>query len=243
MEKVSIIIPSFNRFYYLLNTLKSIKNQTYQNYEIIVINDGSNQKEYLRYDWEKNNIIIIHLLENTKKFLGLSSPNYVRKKGIEKSTGDFIAFCDDDDIWFPQKLELQINAMKKTGCKMSCSDGLIGGGIYEKNRHYLKYNAENYNEIIKNIFTQKGAYIFFENGFPRIWTLEFLKIHNCVVISSVIVSKQILNENISLIDHDEFNKEGNNFYPVWLKILENTSCVYIDNVLFYYDNYHGDNSY
>ena len=66
MEKVSVIIPTFNRFNYLLNAIQSVKEQTYKNLEIIVINDKSSQKEYNNYDWEVNNIKIIHLDQNTK---------------------------------------------------------------------------------------------------------------------------------------------------------------------------------
>ena len=119
-KKISVIIPTYNRFKYLLNCIKSIKEQTYSNIEIIVINDCSKQKEYYDYDWDKNDIIIIHLEENSKKKFGFSCPGgYQRNFGIEKSSGDYIAFCDDDDIWFPRKLELQLKAMKKTNCKMS----------------------------------------------------------------------------------------------------------------------------
>ena len=65
MEKVSVIIPSFNRFKYLLNTIESVKKQTYTNLEIIVINDTSTQKEYYDYDWNANDITIIHLDKNS----------------------------------------------------------------------------------------------------------------------------------------------------------------------------------
>ena len=108
VEKVSVIIPTFNRFKYLLNTLNSVKNQTHNNLEIIVINDKSTQKEYYSYDWKANNINIIHLEKNSKDIFGYGCVGYVRNKGIEKSTGKYIAFCDDDDIWFPNKIELQI---------------------------------------------------------------------------------------------------------------------------------------
>ena len=106
MDKVSVIIPTYNRFKYLLNTIESVKKQTFTNLEIIVINDKSTQKEYYEYDWDANNIIIIHLQENTKKMFGYACAGYVRNKGIERSTGNYIAFCDDDDIWFPKKIFL-----------------------------------------------------------------------------------------------------------------------------------------
>jgi cellulose synthase/poly-beta-1,6-N-acetylglucosamine synthase-like glycosyltransferase len=67
MEKVTAIIPTFNRFKYLMNTIKSMKEQTYDNMEIIVVNDCSTEKEYYEYNWEENGIIIIHLEENSKK--------------------------------------------------------------------------------------------------------------------------------------------------------------------------------
>ena len=66
MDKVSIIIPTYNRFNFLLNTIKSVKEQTYKNIEIIVINDCSTQKEYYEYNFD-NDIIIINLKENSKK--------------------------------------------------------------------------------------------------------------------------------------------------------------------------------
>jgi glycosyltransferase involved in cell wall biosynthesis len=125
MDKVSVIIPTYNRFKYLLNTIKSVKEQTYPNIEIIVVNDKSIEKEYYDYDWDSNNIKIIHLEKNTKDIFGYTCTNFVRNKGIELSSGRYIAFCDDDDIWFPNKIEMQLKAMQETGCKMSSTDGLI----------------------------------------------------------------------------------------------------------------------
>ena len=61
MIKVSVIIPTYNRFKYLMNTIDSIKKKTYSNIEIIVVNDRSKQGDYYNYDWCSNNITIIHL--------------------------------------------------------------------------------------------------------------------------------------------------------------------------------------
>lgn len=132
-DLVSVIIPTYNRFKYLLNTIKSIKEQTYTNIEIIVVNDCSTEKEYYDYNWD-NNVKIIHLDKNSKTLMGYACAGYVRNKGIEKSSGKYIAFCDDDDIWFPNKIEYQIHAIKKTGCKMSSTDGLIGKGVYDSTK-------------------------------------------------------------------------------------------------------------
>ena len=238
MEKISIIIPTYNRFNYLLNTIKSIKKQTYSNIEIIVVNDKSTQKDYYNYDWENNNIKIIHLDENSKdKFGHACAGGFQRNYGIKIATGKYIAFCDDDDIWFPKKLELQINAMKKSGCKMSSTDGLIGNGPYNinKNALYKKYNAEHYYKILQNIYKRKNSNLL-ENGFPKIWTLDFLKIHNCVICSSVILDKEIINQ-VGMFDIRGSRDED---YDYWLRALKYTNSVYVNDVCFYYDNKHGD---
>lgn len=235
MEKVSVIIPTFNRFKYLLNTIESVKNQTYSNLEIIVINDNSTQKEYYNYDWESHKIIIIHLDQNSKNKFGYACAGYVRNKGIEKSTGKYIAFCDDDDIWFPKKIELQLNAMKKSGYKMSSTDGFIGNGVYDKNKKYKKYNGEHFYRILQNIYRKNKSNLL-EKGFPEIWNLEFLKIHNCVICSSVILNKEILDK----INNFKNMKPPGEDYDCWLRALNYTDSIYINDVCVYYDSGHGD---
>ena len=115
MDKVSVIVPTYNRFHYLLNTIKSIKEQTYKNIEIIIVNDCSTQKEYYEYDWK--DVKIIHLDINSKQLLGYNSPGYVRNRGCQDANSKYVAFCDDDDIWFPNKIELQIKEISKTNWK------------------------------------------------------------------------------------------------------------------------------
>ena len=245
-EKVSVIIPTYNRFKYLMNTINSVKNQTYKNIEIIVVNDCSREKEYYEYDWEKNDIKIIHLEKNSKDIFGFPTVGYVINKGIEIYSGDYFSTCDDDDIWLPSKLELQLKAMKKSGCKMSCTDGLIGVGPYDKNKKYPKYNGEYYYKILRKIYSSKPGNLM-NKGFPQIWNLNFIKIHNCIIACSVMIHKSI----ISKIGRQLEIKMGGSFYKgkithidydYWLRSLEHTDCFYVDDVCVYYDNGHGDGS-
>jgi len=233
MDLVSVIIPSFNRFKFLLNTIESIKKQTYHNIEIIVVNDCSNEKEYYQYNWKQNGVNIFHMEQNSKTLLGFACAAHVRNKGIENSSGKYIAFCDDDDIWFPSKIELQLNAMKKTDCKMSSTDGLIGEGEYDNNKSYKKYNSEYYYETLKNIYKDKCSNLL-DNGFPEIWTKKFISIHNCIICSSVLMEKEILNKikNMNYLNYGED-------YDCWLRALDHTNSVYVDFVCFYYDMGHG----
>jgi len=235
MDKVSVIIPTYNRFKYLLNTIKSVKEQTYPNIEIIVVNDKSIEKEYYYYDWEGNNIIIIHLEKNTKNIFGYACAGYVRNKGIELSSGKYIAFCDDDDIWFPNKIEIQLKAMRETDCKMSSTDGLIGKGIFNPTKSYKKYNAEHYYKILQNIYNRKGSNLL-NNGFPIIWNFNFLKIHNCVICSSVVIEKTILDK---INNFKNINPPGED-YDCWLRALQHTNSVYVKDICFYYDVCHGN---
>jgi glycosyltransferase involved in cell wall biosynthesis len=234
MDKVSVIIPTYNRFKYLLNAIKTVKEQTYSNIEIIVVNDSSLEREYYEYDWKENGIIIIHLKENSKKKINYACAGFVRNKGIEISSGKYIAFCDDDDSWFPQKIELQIKAMKETGCKMSSTDGLIGNAIYDPTNIYKKYNAEYYYRTLQSIYRNKGSDLL-HNGFPRIWTLEFLKIHNCIICSSVVIEKDILDK----IGNMNNLKNGQEDYDCWLRALAYTDSIYVEDICFYYDMSHG----
>ncbi len=233
MDKVSAIIPTYNRLKFVLNSIKSIKAQTYQNIEIIVVNDCSIEKEYYEYDFG-NDVKIIHLKESSRNLFGYPCTGYVRNEGIKNSTGKYVAFLDDDDIWLPNKIELQVNAMKKSNCKMCCTDGLIGNGVYNENIRYSKYNAEYYYTVLNQIYKESTL---LNNGFPTIWNLDFIKIHNCCITSSVIVEKEIL-EKINYMKY--VPKNGREDYDCWLRILEHTNCCYLKDVCFYYDNGHGN---
>ena len=236
-DKVSVIIPSYNRFSFLLNAIDSIKNQTYKNIEIIVVNDGSNQLEY--YNNQIKNVIFLHQKQNSKQIFGFSNINYIRNIGIKHSTGKYIAFLDDDDYWLQNKIELQINSMKNTDCKMSSSDGYMAHGIYNNNTTYEKYNKDICFEGIKNKYKKNNAEYYFNNNnndFPDIWTLDFIKIHNCIITSSVIFEKELI-QKVGLMPEVKPPAED---HKMWLKLLSVTDCVYIKEPCFSYDMNHGD---
>lgn len=98
---VSIIVPTYNRIDYLKLTLQSMLSQTYQNIEVIVVDDGSEGSHNERYCKQFPKIKYIKI----ENFGGPARP---RNTGIDAANGDFIAFTDDDDIWLPKKLENQV---------------------------------------------------------------------------------------------------------------------------------------
>ena len=83
-KKVSVIIPSFNRYSYLLNAISSIQNQTYDNYEIIVVNDGSTEDGYNSTEL-KNISKVIHIDRN-------NTPNWCRDGFLENQLHDQVNY-------------------------------------------------------------------------------------------------------------------------------------------------------
>ena len=108
-DLVSIITPSYNCEKYLGDTIHSVINQTYYNWEMIIVDDLSNDNSYdLAKEFAKQDsrIKVIKLDKN-------SGAAVARNKGIEIAKGRYIAFLDSDDLWKPQKLEKQIKFMKQ----------------------------------------------------------------------------------------------------------------------------------
>lgn len=122
-DLVSIIMPSFNTAQYIATSIQSVINQTYQNWELIIVDDCST---------DNTDAVVagisdtrIRYLKNEKNSGAAVSRNYA----LREAKGRWIAFLDSDDLWMPEKLEQQINFM-------------------EKNKHAFSYT--NYEEIDVN---------------------------------------------------------------------------------------------
>ncbi len=111
--KVSIVMPTYNGEKYIQETLEAIVKQTYTNWELIVCDDGSTDGtlEIIGRMAEIHPNIKIH------KFTHVGNPAILRNKGIRLAEGEYIALCDQDDLWDRQKLELQIKVVKKHNAK------------------------------------------------------------------------------------------------------------------------------
>ena len=102
MEQIlfSVIIPLYNKQDYITRTINSVLNQTYQNFEIIVVDDGSTDKSLSVVKTIKDKRIKVF----SQKNLGVSN---ARNKGIKQSKGNYIAFLDADDEFLPRYLDLR----------------------------------------------------------------------------------------------------------------------------------------
>lgn len=107
MPAVSVIITTYNRPEYLRKAIESVLVQTYQDWELVIVDDGStdNTQEVVRKYVNEN--AKVRYVRQTNQ-----GPGPARNKGISETSGAFIAFLDDDDWWLPEKLETQVAFMK-----------------------------------------------------------------------------------------------------------------------------------
>lgn len=109
-DLISIIMPVYNCEKYLKESIISVKKQTYENWELIIVNDGSIDNSYkvIEENTEniKNKIVFINLKENK----GVAN---ARNIALKNARGKYIAYLDSDDTWEKQKLEKQMEFMKK----------------------------------------------------------------------------------------------------------------------------------
>lgn len=111
MSFVSVVIPVFNRSHIIFRALNSVVSQTYINYEVIIVDDCSDDSKKLKEEVDKYNgkMRILYIRHETNLHGGAA-----RNTGIEHANGEYIAFLDSDDVWFPQKLERSLDKLKTT---------------------------------------------------------------------------------------------------------------------------------
>ncbi len=130
MPLVSVIIPTYNRPELLRLTLESVHNQTFSDLEVLVVDDGTpnSENEVLCQEFPK---VRYFKIENS------GGPSKPRNLGIQNSSGKYLAFVDDDDLWLPHKLETQVKILEEnleyglvhSPCKVIDYQGLETGVI------------------------------------------------------------------------------------------------------------------
>ncbi|MGK7872355.1 MAG: glycosyltransferase [Xenococcaceae cyanobacterium] len=152
MPLISVIIPAYNADKTIKHTIESVLNQTFADFELIIINDGS----------KDSTLEIISTFDDSRLKL-FSYPNaganVSRNRGIAKAKGEYISFIDADDLWTPDKLELQLKALQENPQAAvayswtNCIDEL---GNFQRRGSYIVANG--------NVFSQLLLINFLENG-------------------------------------------------------------------------------
>ena len=210
-ELISIVVPIYNVENYLRMCLDSIQNQTYQNFECLLINDGSpdNSADICREYVEKDSRFKYFEKENG----GLSD---ARNYGIRQSKGSYLTFVDSDDWLENDALQLLYDALKKENADIS-----IGRyNCYDESRcQYLFYdsNPDDSLEVIdgKEIIDREGV----EEMRNGNWTVAYLKLF-----------KRELLENLPF----PLGKIAEDTYWTWKVLLKASRVVYLNSYIYWY---------
>ena len=101
-ELVSIIVPTYNRGHLIGETIQSVIDQSYKNWELIIVDDGSKDNTKERIEGFNDDRLRYYFIEHC----GIIGA--VRNRGMNNARGEYIAFLDSDDLWQPDKLDYQL---------------------------------------------------------------------------------------------------------------------------------------
>jgi glycosyltransferase involved in cell wall biosynthesis len=206
---VSIIVPVYNGTKYLERTVKTLVGQSYENFELLLINDGST---------DNSNDLIVKLASSDNRIKPLNKVNggiaNARNYGIKHAKGEFVAFCDQDDFWLPEKLTRQIPLFenKKVGLVYS-------------------YSIKEFTfPISKKVIVSKN------NGRGKVF--NSLVFENLVPTCSVVVRKSVFDQ--AGLFNEKRELMGVDDWDVWLRCSLVTDFDFVDEALAIHV-FHGQN--
>jgi len=204
---VSVIMPCYNGEKFIAEAIESVLNQTYQNWELIIIDDGStdNSKKIIKqYRIADKRIQYIQ----HKKNKGIP---FARNTGIKVSNGEFITLLDQDDKWLPNKLDLQLNKFYTSKPKTGLVFGNInttdsyGNTICKSKNIKINFAKINQRDLIRHLFL------------------------NCFIPSITVMFKRECIKEVG--GFDESILWGGDDYDLWLRLANKFKFAYINKVL------------
>lgn len=219
MPRVSVIIPAYNCARYIKETIESVRAQTFRDYEVIVIDDGSsdNTKDIL-LDYIASGAIVYHYQDNR----GAAA---ARNAGIRRAQGEYIAFLDAGDIWLPEKLAAQIDFFNHSEAAMQYS--------------YARFSDMRSKGVIKPVY---AAVTFFDmlNAPPQVPVSTVMARRKCFDVAG------FFDENLKIYeDHDLWLRISRHFEIAFIdqtlafhrageeKTARNALAVHINSVVYF----------
>ena len=200
--KVSVIIPTYNCMRYVPEAVESVLNQTYRDYEIIIVDDGSID--------QTRAALAKHIEAHPQKVRYIFQQNAgeggARNRGIKEARGEYVAFLDADDIWTPQKLEIQMNLVESLKEK----NIVVFGDAYAFNERGV---------ITRSMFKEREPH---EGS-----VFEELLYKNFVVTQTVVARR-------NLFAKVGYFKEGMKYcadFEMWLRLAKNYKFHYVNEAI------------
>ena len=128
---VSVVIPAYNVASFIVETLQSVFAQTFTDYEVIVVNDGSPDTAEFERAIKPYFDRIRYLKQENR------GASVARNAGLEAARGEFVAFLDADDLWLPAYLEEQMRFIRERGCDLACADAALFGDAKSEGQSYM----------------------------------------------------------------------------------------------------------
>jgi glycosyltransferase involved in cell wall biosynthesis len=187
---VSVIIPAYNVAAFISETLSSVFAQTFTDFEVIVINDGSPDSAELERAIQPYRERICYLSQNN---LGASA---ARNAGLRAARGELIAFLDADDLWSPNYLAEQLTFMREQDCDLACADAMIFGASEDAGRSYM--------DSLMGTAPAHG----------RVTFLELVNADRSLITSGVVARRDLILE-VGLFDETLRNAQD---FDLWLRL-------------------------
>ncbi len=190
---VSVIMPAFNAENYIADSIESVLAQTYHEWELLIVNDGSTDStqhiinKYVKID----NRIKCYYQENGKQ-------GKARNFAISNSQGYYLAFLDADDLWMAQKLEIQIEEIQKTNSDL----------VFSKSYVFKDYNFDE-----KKTLLDHEGFLSGEIGLGKLLESNIIPILTVLVKKEKVLKVNSFSENLFITNAED--------YHLWLKLLMN----------------------
>ena len=205
MPKISILVCSYNAWEYIIKTIQSCLDQTYVDFELLIL-DNASSDDTRRYIWEFNDsrIILFEWIQNIGPYAWL---NFL----LEKAKWEYIAIQDHDDIWHPEKLARQVDFLDKNSEYVGCACTMIM--YYEADRKYFEYylGDKTHYALHPSIVYRNRPNLRYDENIPYMSDAHFLKKTLCHG------QKRIYNLPDSLALHIVKGAHGNYSYR-WFQL-------------------------
>ena len=193
---ISIVLPTYNHAKLIGNAIKSIINQSYKKWELIIIDNNSTDNTSKVISEFKSDKIKVFKINNN----GVIATS--RNFGIKKSTGEWIAFIDSDDIWYSNKLSIVVSFI-----------------TIHKDHHVFCHD-----EIMNNLKTKTKKKLFYGPSTKNLYS-TMLKYGNKLSTSSTVISKNYI-ESKNLLFREDLNLITVEDYDFWLLLARSNANFY-----------------
>ena len=253
MPLVSVIIPSYNHEKYVSEAIESVLNQTFEDIELIIIDDASKDKskEIIKY-YEKKDSRVLAVFHNENKGIARTM-----NEGIERASGKFLSLFSSDDVWVEDKLKKQLEILKENENLVVWSEGLIidnqgnftGERVSQRHGPYKRKKSGNiFSELLKGNYICDLSAIFKRENIKNIkydeklkylndykFMVDLAKRYEFYFIAEPLVRYRIHGKNTVLSDKIHWRKDdimiGNYFLREYGSEISNkTKCLIFLNI-------------